>query len=169
MAAQERRTLRRPATVAWSGVRNSIYSAASMGVRLMTVDPQYDAYQYYVDEPQHYESRLPGRERAREPSWPAGPFSDTAYPADEKQRSEDPFADPPPPVAPQPSSDAEEPYHVFNKSQKWVLIVIIGVAGLFSGLSSNIYFPALDQIARVCCSRHLLSRKCTYEQPWART
>ncbi|KAL2880629.1 hypothetical protein SGCOL_004003 [Colletotrichum sp. CLE4] len=44
--------------------------------------------------------------------------------------------------------EPEPPYHVFTKKQKWVVIVIIGVAGLFSGLSSNIYFPALDTIAR---------------------
>ncbi|KAK0612793.1 major facilitator superfamily domain-containing protein [Bombardia bombarda] len=43
---------------------------------------------------------------------------------------------------------AEQPYHVFTKWQKWFVIVIIGTAGLFSGLSSNIYFPALDQIAK---------------------
>lgn len=45
--------------------------------------------------------------------------------------------------------DSEKPYHVFSKKQKWVTISIIGVAGLFSGLSSNIYFPALDTIAKV--------------------
>ncbi|KAF4774379.1 major facilitator superfamily transporter [Colletotrichum scovillei] len=44
--------------------------------------------------------------------------------------------------------EPEPPYHVFTKKQKWVVIVIIGAAGLFSGLSSNIYFPALDTIAR---------------------
>ncbi len=49
-----------------------------------------------------------------------------------------------PPPGPQP----EEAYHVFSKSRKRLLIGIIGVAGLFSGLSSNIYFPSLDAIAR---------------------
>ncbi|KAK1721095.1 LOW QUALITY PROTEIN: hypothetical protein BDP67DRAFT_594252 [Colletotrichum lupini] len=44
--------------------------------------------------------------------------------------------------------EPEPPYHVFTKKQKWVVIVIIGAAGLFSGLSSNIYFLALDTIAR---------------------
>ncbi|KAK3314847.1 major facilitator superfamily domain-containing protein [Apodospora peruviana] len=41
------------------------------------------------------------------------------------------------------------PYHVFSKSQKWFVIIIIGAAGLFSGLSSNIYFPAMNEIASV--------------------
>ncbi|KAF9869855.1 major facilitator superfamily transporter [Colletotrichum karsti] len=45
-------------------------------------------------------------------------------------------------------SSNDEPYHVFPKRQKWVVIVIIGTAGLFSGLSSNIYNPSLDAIAR---------------------
>ncbi|KAE9578225.1 hypothetical protein CGMCC3_g5845 [Colletotrichum fructicola] len=42
----------------------------------------------------------------------------------------------------------EPPYHIFTKRQKWFVIVIIGTAGLFSGLSSNIYFPSLDAISR---------------------
>ncbi|KAF2470878.1 MFS general substrate transporter [Lindgomyces ingoldianus] len=42
----------------------------------------------------------------------------------------------------------EKPYHVFSKKQKWSVVIMIGVAGLFSGLSSNIYFPSLDAIAR---------------------
>ncbi|KAF0322283.1 major facilitator superfamily transporter [Colletotrichum asianum] len=41
----------------------------------------------------------------------------------------------------------EPPYHIFTKRQKWFVIVIIGTAGLFSGLSSNIYFPSLDAIS----------------------
>ncbi|KAL1878185.1 hypothetical protein Daus18300_002102 [Diaporthe australafricana] len=44
---------------------------------------------------------------------------------------------------------SEQPFHIFSKKQKWVVVVIIGIAGLFSGLSSNIYFPSLDAIARV--------------------
>ncbi|KAK6827642.1 MFS general substrate transporter [Apiospora arundinis] len=43
--------------------------------------------------------------------------------------------------------ESEKPYHVFPKTYKRVLVAIIGVAGLFSGLSSNIYFPALETIA----------------------
>ncbi|KAL2272419.1 hypothetical protein FJTKL_06586 [Diaporthe vaccinii] len=43
---------------------------------------------------------------------------------------------------------SEQPFHIFNRRQKWFVVIIIGVAGLFSGLSSNIYFPSLDAIAR---------------------
>ncbi|KAJ4295064.1 hypothetical protein N0V90_007072 [Kalmusia sp. IMI 367209] len=42
----------------------------------------------------------------------------------------------------------EPPYHVFSYREKWSVVIMIGVAGLFSGLSSNIYFPSLDAIAR---------------------
>ncbi|KAK0658025.1 major facilitator superfamily domain-containing protein [Cercophora newfieldiana] len=45
-------------------------------------------------------------------------------------------------------SDAkEEPYHVFTRRKKWQLVLIVSLAGLFSPLSSNIYFPALGAIA----------------------
>jgi hypothetical protein len=47
------------------------------------------------------------------------------------------------------SEGPKEPYHVFSHRMKWAVVVLIGVAGLFSGLSSNIYFPALDAIAEV--------------------
>ena len=43
----------------------------------------------------------------------------------------------------------EEVYHVFNKREKWSVVAMIGVAGLFSGLSSNIFFPSLDAISKV--------------------
>lgn len=47
------------------------------------------------------------------------------------------------------SAQPEMPYHVYTSSQKWRVVILVGVAGLFSGLSSNIYFPALDVIAKV--------------------
>ncbi|KAI8631142.1 MFS general substrate transporter [Xylariaceae sp. FL1651] len=50
------------------------------------------------------------------------------------------------------SPKSEECYHIFTPRQKWNLVVVIGVAGLFSGLSSNIYFPAEERIANVSIS-----------------
>lgn len=44
---------------------------------------------------------------------------------------------------------ADEPYHVFGNRMKWVVVAQIGVAGTFSGLSSNIYFPCLKTITKV--------------------
>jgi hypothetical protein len=47
-------------------------------------------------------------------------------------------------------SIASEPlYHVFSNKRKWAVVITIGIAGLFSGLSSNIYFPALGAISKV--------------------
>lgn len=43
----------------------------------------------------------------------------------------------------------EPPYHVFTRKEKWALVYIVSLAGLFSPLSSNIYFPALGAIADV--------------------
>ncbi|KAK1827420.1 major facilitator superfamily domain-containing protein [Podospora conica] len=44
--------------------------------------------------------------------------------------------------------DAEAPYHVFTNGKKWELVFIVSLAGLFSSLSSNIYFPAIPAIAK---------------------
>ncbi|KAK3937506.1 major facilitator superfamily domain-containing protein [Diplogelasinospora grovesii] len=42
----------------------------------------------------------------------------------------------------------EPPYHIFTTTKKWQLVYIVSLAGLFSPLSSNIYFPALGAIAK---------------------
>jgi hypothetical protein len=44
----------------------------------------------------------------------------------------------------------EPPYHVLPHRQKKMLMYIAAVAGMFSSLSANIYFPALGQISKVC-------------------
>ncbi|EFY89468.1 hypothetical protein MAC_04487 [Metarhizium acridum CQMa 102] len=44
--------------------------------------------------------------------------------------------------------EIDPPFHVFSKQRKWFIIITIGVAGLFSGLSSNIYLPSLSAIAK---------------------
>ncbi|QSZ30773.1 hypothetical protein DSL72_000331 [Monilinia vaccinii-corymbosi] len=41
----------------------------------------------------------------------------------------------------------EPPYHIFSISKKRQLVYIVSLAGLFSPLSSNIYFPALKEIS----------------------
>jgi hypothetical protein len=41
------------------------------------------------------------------------------------------------------------PYHILTSSQKKVLVYIVSMAGMFSPLSSNIYFPAIGKIANV--------------------
>ncbi|KAL2875673.1 hypothetical protein SGCOL_009136 [Colletotrichum sp. CLE4] len=46
------------------------------------------------------------------------------------------------------NDDNDEPFSVFTKRQKWSILIIIASAGLFSGLSSNIYNPSLDAISK---------------------
>ncbi|KAI1474724.1 MFS general substrate transporter [Daldinia eschscholtzii] len=48
-----------------------------------------------------------------------------------------------PPVSPAP----EEPYSIFDKRQKALIILVVSTAATFSGFASNIYFPALPTIA----------------------
>lgn len=40
-----------------------------------------------------------------------------------------------------------DPFHVLHKKQKWLLVYLVSLAAMFSPLSSNIYFPAIDTIA----------------------
>ncbi|OTA99020.1 hypothetical protein M426DRAFT_325526 [Hypoxylon sp. CI-4A] len=42
----------------------------------------------------------------------------------------------------------EEPYSIFDKRQKALIILLVSTAATFSGFASNIYFPALPTIAR---------------------
>lgn len=44
-------------------------------------------------------------------------------------------------------TSAEPPYHIFSHRQKWQLVLLVSIAGAFSPLSSNIYFPAIDTIS----------------------
>ncbi|KAK4231638.1 major facilitator superfamily domain-containing protein, partial [Podospora fimiseda] len=45
------------------------------------------------------------------------------------------------------SEPNQEPHHVFSRREKWLIVWIVSLAGLFSPLSSNIYFPALGDIS----------------------
>ncbi|KAL8893268.1 MAG: hypothetical protein Q9192_005436 [Flavoplaca navasiana] len=42
----------------------------------------------------------------------------------------------------------EDPYSTFTKSQKRWIILLIAMAGFFSPLSANIYFPAINYLSR---------------------
>ncbi|KAI0526238.1 major facilitator superfamily domain-containing protein [Xylaria bambusicola] len=48
---------------------------------------------------------------------------------------------------PPPSDHTREPYSIFDKRQKWLIVLITSTAATFSGFASNIYFPALSTIA----------------------
>ena len=43
---------------------------------------------------------------------------------------------------------SESPYHIFTRRKKWVLVYLVSLAGMFSPLSSNIYFPAINTISQ---------------------
>jgi hypothetical protein len=58
----------------------------------------------------------------------------------------------------------EPPYHIFDRKRKKQIVYIVSLAGLFSPLSSNIYFPALGQIANVSLLSTLI---CFYLVNWA--
>ncbi|KAK1989215.1 major facilitator superfamily transporter [Colletotrichum cereale] len=75
------------------------------------------------------------------------PFIDRRLPKQVHNESRNPFDDLYGAVL-EAQSEREPPYHVFSRKEKWFVILIIGAAGLFSGLSSNIYFPALDTISQ---------------------
>ncbi|KAF3000691.1 hypothetical protein E8E13_002093 [Curvularia kusanoi] len=62
--------------------------------------------------------------------------------------SQQPPSTPHPPSLPEPSSQSDEPYSIFDKRQKVVIVALASTAATFSGFASNIYFPALPSIAR---------------------
>ncbi|KAG4421615.1 hypothetical protein IFR04_005234 [Cadophora malorum] len=43
----------------------------------------------------------------------------------------------------------EPPYSVYNGKEKWLLVGLVAVAGLFSPLPANIYFPAIPTLVEV--------------------
>ncbi|KAL9542072.1 hypothetical protein PS6_009986 [Mucor atramentarius] len=46
------------------------------------------------------------------------------------------------------SSPPEEPYSIFSKRKKTVIVAIVSCSALFSPLSSNIYYPAIEVIQK---------------------
>jgi hypothetical protein len=44
----------------------------------------------------------------------------------------------------------DPPHHIFDRAKKKRLVYLVSLAAVFSPLSSNIYFPALNAIASVC-------------------
>ncbi|KAJ4463406.1 major facilitator superfamily domain-containing protein [Lentinula lateritia] len=42
---------------------------------------------------------------------------------------------------------AQEPYSIYTRNEKWFLVMLIAISGLFSPLTANVYFPAIPAIA----------------------
>jgi hypothetical protein len=154
-----------------TAVRNSLYAVAAGSIDIFYYDPQYSPDRY--DEPIRSQTRLSNRDRlsiiSRATSWqgyyprsppyidelqhsrsqqiPTNPFDDSHSLESQRTNNQNPFDEENVTELP-PVELNEAPYHIFSKQMKWAVIILIGVAGLFSGLSSNIYFPSLDAIAR---------------------
>ena len=111
---------------------------------MITIDPQFDLERYHDDSSSTRSAK--NRSSNRISVEKQDPFGDVFAmgSAAEQQDNSNPFDD-----SNALKTEVEEPYHVFSKREKWLVVIIIGVAGMFSGLSSNIYFPSLDAIARV--------------------
>jgi hypothetical protein len=147
-------------------IRNSIYSITADSLSLLSYDPDYSPDQYHESGP--LPTRLSQRDRRsftqrtsrllvneRRPAsihednalqkdirgGLSDPFDDSNSLESQNKETENPFSDP-------SEIEAEPPYHIFSRKKKWSVIVLVGVAGLFSSLSSNTYFPALDAIAK---------------------
>ncbi|KAK1750996.1 major facilitator superfamily domain-containing protein [Echria macrotheca] len=157
----------------WRTVGHGMYLVAGSTISTITPNPAYDA-EWPYREGNPGESRLsksdrdrlstftsPGWQNATRDSIPETEPNPFLSP-EEAERARNPFEDYSAfevekpnriPLSHQllsplpPSPPLERPFHIFTKRQKWVIIGIIGAAGLFSGLSSNIYFPSLDAIA----------------------
>lgn len=75
-----------------------------------------------------------------------GPFSPRGLPPPHCEKVEEVQQQQHVKTAPEP---AKEPYHIFSHRQKWQAVMLVSISALLAGLSSNIYFPAQDEIARV--------------------
>lgn len=119
----------------WREIGTGVYVAGSSTVRVFSIQHQFDADSYY-DERTSW-TRPSKADSVSLQSWksPDQPISTGLSEIGESEKWVS--------VGPEPL------YHVFSRKQKWMVVAMIGVAGLFSGLSSNIYFPALDAIATV--------------------
>lgn len=154
----------------WREVGRGVYLAAGSTVssvafesnRNSRYDPELDLFDDSLssrtrlskaEEQRRTFSQAPSSVRRFSSRHPVNPFlsPEEAEAEGERQIAEPDVQDGVVEPEPQQRPVSEQPFHIFNRRQKWFVVVIIGIAGLFSGLSSNIYFPSLDAIARVRC------------------
>lgn len=162
------RTARRFTTLeAWREVQDGLYLAAGSTIAAITPNPTYDPEwpvrdgnppntrlsRLQLKSIHGYESGI--RSNAFRPGqaglWPHGPAYRTEakdeYVLQEAQPDSASGAS-----VELPREELDPPFHVFTNRMKWFVIITIGAAGLFSGLSSNIYLPSLSAIAKVPCN-----------------
>lgn len=46
-------------------------------------------------------------------------------------------------------TSSDEVYNVYTRKEKWIMVAIVGVAGIFPALTFNIYLPALARMSTV--------------------
>ncbi len=51
-------------------------------------------------------------------------------------------------VAEERAAEPEPPFSIFSRSEKTFIVIIVSLAALFSPLSANIYYPALNVLAK---------------------
>jgi len=136
-AIQKSRISRRFTTLeGWHELGNGVYTTGT-SLRAIAVENQFDPSAYNDDRTSWTRPRrsehgsLGASSRDFEQEWAASPISDKRGTIVGGGVVE------------------EEVYHVFERREKWSVVAMIGVAGLFSGLSSNIFFPSLDAISKV--------------------
>ncbi|KAH7355945.1 major facilitator superfamily domain-containing protein [Pyrenochaeta sp. MPI-SDFR-AT-0127] len=61
------------------------------------------------------------------------------------ERPEEAILSPEPPE----NSQLEEPYSIYTTKEKWLIVAMVAMAGFYSPLPANIYFPAIPTLARV--------------------
>jgi hypothetical protein len=122
----------------WHEVSTGIYVAGSSRFRVLSMQYQFDADNHDDDRTSWTRPSMVGTVSLQSLDRPiqTDPIEHDAYIESAK-------------VEKGASAIEEPPYHVLSVKEKWRLVIMIGIAGLFSGLSSNIYFPALDAIAKV--------------------
>lgn len=42
----------------------------------------------------------------------------------------------------------DEPYSIYTKREKWFILCMVAVAGFYSPLPANIYFPAIPTLSK---------------------
>lgn len=120
----------------WRELGNGVYVARN-SLRIFAVENQFDPESYNGDHTSWTHSQRSENGSLKASSWSSEQDWMASLPGEKKGT-----------VAIGEIVE-DEVYHVFGNNERWGVVAMIGVAGLFSGLSSNIFFPSLDAISQV--------------------
>jgi hypothetical protein len=114
----------------WREIGTGVYVVGTSRIQVLSIQHQFDADEYYDD-------RTSWTRLDKTDSISLQPWQDKELSVESVKEEKG-------------ISIASEPlFHVFSTKRKWAVVIMIGIAGLFSGLSSNIYLPALGAISKV--------------------